>query len=296
MRASRLPLQVPEAVCLPSMTYHEAWEMSYFGANVLHPRTTLPAMKYHIPITIRNFFNQQAAGAAAGRARGCVFTCQAKMAREPPTACERCTRGENAHANGMCLPHPPPRARAGTRVADLAMDQEVYKGKVTIKGIATIDRVTLINVEVGRARLGPVLPEVGLLTIRPNTICMHLPLCACIGVTPSAFLTASMQCARWMQGTGMVGVPGIASRIFASVRDAGINVIMISQASSEQSICFAVKQQDGELAANVLRDRWVAHRPGLERSDPPLLHACVHQSILGWSITSASLTSASVFM
>ena len=38
-------------------SYHEAWELSYFGANVLHPRTTLPAMKYAIPITIRNFFN-----------------------------------------------------------------------------------------------------------------------------------------------------------------------------------------------------------------------------------------------
>ena len=43
--------QVPEAVCLPGLTYHEAWELSYFGANVLHPRTTLPAMKYDIPIT-----------------------------------------------------------------------------------------------------------------------------------------------------------------------------------------------------------------------------------------------------
>lgn len=38
-------------------SYHEAWELSYFGANVLHPRTTLPAMRYEIPITIRNFFN-----------------------------------------------------------------------------------------------------------------------------------------------------------------------------------------------------------------------------------------------
>ena len=44
------------------MTYHEAWELSYFGANVLHPRTTLPAMKYNIPITIRNFFNLSAPG------------------------------------------------------------------------------------------------------------------------------------------------------------------------------------------------------------------------------------------
>ncbi len=48
------------------MTYHEAWELSYFGANVLHPRTTLPAMKYRIPISIRNFFNLVSPG------EGCV--------------------------------------------------------------------------------------------------------------------------------------------------------------------------------------------------------------------------------
>jgi aspartokinase len=49
-------------VCLPTLTYNEAWELSYFGANVLHPRTTLPAMRYKIPIAIRNFFNLDAPG------------------------------------------------------------------------------------------------------------------------------------------------------------------------------------------------------------------------------------------
>jgi bifunctional aspartokinase / homoserine dehydrogenase 1 len=56
------PRKVPEAVCLSYLTYHEAWELSYFGANVLHPRTTLPAMTYSIPVVIRNFFNLDAPG------------------------------------------------------------------------------------------------------------------------------------------------------------------------------------------------------------------------------------------
>lgn len=45
-----------------------------------------------------------------------------------------------------------------------------------------------------------------------------------------------------VEGTGMIGVPGIASRLFGSLREAGISVVMISQASSEHSICFAVPQ------------------------------------------------------
>jgi bifunctional aspartokinase / homoserine dehydrogenase 1 len=43
-----------------------------------------------------------------------------------------------------------------------------------------------------------------------------------------------------VEGTGMIGVPGTAERLFGALRDAGVSVIMISQASSEHSICVAV--------------------------------------------------------
>ncbi len=43
-----------------------------------------------------------------------------------------------------------------------------------------------------------------------------------------------------VRGRGMIGVPGIAGRTFSAVAQANANVLMISQASSEQSICFAV--------------------------------------------------------
>ena len=45
-----------------------------------------------------------------------------------------------------------------------------------------------------------------------------------------------------VEGSGMIGVPGIASRLFGGLREARISVVMISQASSEHSICFAVPQ------------------------------------------------------
>lgn len=43
-----------------------------------------------------------------------------------------------------------------------------------------------------------------------------------------------------LEGRGMLGVPGIAARAFAAVAREGANVLLISQASSEQTICFAV--------------------------------------------------------
>jgi aspartokinase/homoserine dehydrogenase 1 len=56
-----------------------------------------------------------------------------------------------------------------------------------------------------------------------------------------------------VQGTGMVGVPGIAQRVFGRLASNDINVIMISQASSEHSICLAVKSDQAHLAQQVLR-------------------------------------------
>jgi aspartate kinase len=46
-----------------------------------------------------------------------------------------------------------------------------------------------------------------------------------------------------VEGRGMLGVPGIAARTFASVASQGVSVLMISQASSEQSICFMIPMQ-----------------------------------------------------
>ncbi len=47
-----------------------------------------------------------------------------------------------------------------------------------------------------------------------------------------------------VEGRGMMGVPGIAARTFSAVASQGANVLMISQASSEQSICFVIPTVD----------------------------------------------------
>jgi aspartate kinase len=46
-----------------------------------------------------------------------------------------------------------------------------------------------------------------------------------------------------IEGRGMVGVPGVAARTFDTVAKSGASVPLITQASSEQSICFAIPSQ-----------------------------------------------------
>lgn len=55
-----------------------------------------------------------------------------------------------------------------------------------------------------------------------------------------------------IQGSGMVGVAGVSMRLFGALANKDISVILISQASSEHSICFAVTPGNATAAKNAL--------------------------------------------
>lgn len=57
-----------------------------------------------------------------------------------------------------------------------------------------------------------------------------------------------------IQGSGLFGVPGIAGLVFSSLAQAGINVILITQGSSEYSISFAIDPANAKLAREVLEE------------------------------------------
>ncbi|NQV41830.1 MAG: aspartate kinase [Candidatus Marinimicrobia bacterium] len=59
-----------------------------------------------------------------------------------------------------------------------------------------------------------------------------------------------------MQGAGMVGVKGINARLFTCLADKGISVMLVSQAFSEHSTCFAVKPDETDLALMCIDDEF----------------------------------------
>ncbi|BDU18000.1 bifunctional aspartate kinase/homoserine dehydrogenase I [Lysobacter auxotrophicus] len=134
------PRLVPEAVCLPSMSYAEACELAYFGAKVLHPQTMAPVQERGIPLWIRNTKRPEA---------------------------------------------------PGTLIApDSGRDGAPVKGLSLVRDLAIVELV----------------------------------------------------------GNGMVGVPGAAERLFGALRGAGVSVTMISQGSSEHSICCVLRADQAERA------------------------------------------------
>ena len=66
-----------------------------------------------------------------------------------------------------------------------------------------------------------------------------------------------------LEGTGLIGVPGTAERVFAALRNAKVSVVMISQGSSEHSICCVVRGSEAAKGQAALLD---ARSFGVQRS------------------------------
>jgi aspartate kinase len=73
------------------------------------------------------------------------------------------------------------------------------------------------------------------------------------GSGPVRAITAiSRQALLTVQGKGMIGLPGVAARLFSTVASERINVLMISQSSSEYNICLVIEEQLGQRAVRAL--------------------------------------------
>ncbi len=72
------------------------------------------------------------------------------------------------------------------------------------------------------------------------------------------------------EGSGMIGISGFSKRFFEALSDENINVIMITQASSEHSICIGVKEEEA-LAAKKVIDEKFAFEISINKVAPALI-------------------------
>lgn len=88
-----------------------------------------------------------------------------------------------------------------------------------------------------------------------------------------------------IEGRGMLGVPGVAARTFAAVASTGTSVPLITQASSEQSICFAVPAATVEAVLGALQAAFARelHDRDIDRiwaADPVVIITVVGQGMI----------------
>ncbi len=101
---------------------------------------------------------------------------------------------------------------------------------------------------------GTLITETGIKNIRPVKGISH--------IGDIALLT--------LQGNGMVGIPGFSRRLFETLAQEKINIILITQASSEHSICFGIKVEDAERAKKAV-DISFENEIALHKIDPILV-------------------------
>ncbi|WP_296384157.1 bifunctional aspartate kinase/homoserine dehydrogenase I [Winogradskyella sp.] len=70
-----------------------------------------------------------------------------------------------------------------------------------------------------------------------------------------------------LQGNGMVGVPGFSKRLFETLAQEKINIILITQSSSEHSICFGISANDAQRAKEAI-DEVFEYEITLQKIDP----------------------------
>ncbi|HEX8461810.1 MAG TPA: aspartate kinase, partial [Segetibacter sp.] len=73
-----------------------------------------------------------------------------------------------------------------------------------------------------------------------------------------------------LEGTGMVGIPGFSKRLFEALASQKINVILITQASSEHSICVGIESKNIEVAKHAI-DEAFSYEMSIGILDPLLI-------------------------
>jgi len=103
------------------------------------------------------------------------------------------------------------------------------------------------------------------------------------------------QCMITVEGRGMLGVPGIAARLFTAVARSKTSIVMISQASSEQSICFVVPLATRGVVTGALEEEF---RQEIARRDIDRIDAsddCAIVTVVGAGMRSTPGIAGKVF-
>ena len=192
------PRVVPAARCLSSISYDEMLELASLGARVMHPRAVEIAELYDIPIRVRSTFDD---------APGTLIT------RNPEVEDRNRVRGIAAEEDVAKLtlvgvPDRPGIAAAiFTPLAEAGISVDVIIQNVSRHGVTDLS-FTVHQREAAASEkiLKKLAKEIGADGVISDT-----------GIAKVSIV-----------GTGMLGQPGIAAKMFKALADAGINIEMIS--------------------------------------------------------------------
>jgi len=216
------PARVPEAHVIRELSYNEAMELAYFGARVIHPQTMGPVVSKKIPVWIRSSFKPEL--------RGSLISAEGDR-NEPVkgiTMIENVTMLSLEGSGMIGVPGTADRlfhALSKAQVSVLLITQASSEHSITF---------AIPEAHAGRAE-----------KVTRDAFAQEMGLGQVSRVTRDDGVNVLA-----LVGDGMVGIPGVAGRFFSVLGRAGVNVIAISQGSSERNISAVVT---GDSATRALR-------------------------------------------
>ena len=208
------PRVVPHARTIPRLSYAEAAELAYFGAKVLHPKTILPAVVRNIPVRICN--SRDPGG------RDTVVYFDAEMTPRTVKAI--------AHKTGVHILHITSARMLGA-YGFLRAIFEVFERHRTEVDIVTTSEVSVSLSLENAGALDRIVED-----LRPH----------------GAVRVESDRAIVCIVGEGLRNTPGIAGRVFSTIRD--INVLLISQGASNINLTFVVEEERARDAVRLLHE------------------------------------------
>lgn len=219
------PRMVPEARVIPRISYIEVMELSYFGAKVMHSRSIEPAMQKGIPVWVKNTFNPDYPGTV-------IEGGEQKDSR----VVKAITYIDKVAAITIAGAQMVGRPGVARHIFTLLAEHQINVMMIS-QGSSEANITLIIEANQVRTAMDALLPL--------KERCVFRDITANEDV-----------CAVAVVGSGMAGMAGTAGRTFSALGKAGINVMMITQGSSEVNISFVVRQQDGPHAVKVLHDEF----------------------------------------
>lgn len=218
------PRMISEARVIDSISFIEMMEMSYFGAKVIHSRALIPAMEKDIPVYVRNTFNASHPGTLVSRQ---THTDEriVKAVSLIKNSCLISVSGFTTGRPGVAGEIFSALAAAGVNVMLISQGSS----ELNISMIITEDQMTQA--------------EQALAAISER------------GLIKKYSFTTNVQVVS-VVGAGMRGTPGTIARIFRSLGEKHINVLMLSQGSSELNISFVVNEEDGIKAVRAIHEEY----------------------------------------
>ncbi|MBL8727695.1 MAG: bifunctional aspartate kinase/homoserine dehydrogenase I [Planctomycetes bacterium] len=98
-----------------------------------------------------------------------------------------------------------------------------------------------------------------------------------------------------LEGAGMIGVPGTAERAFAALKQARVSVVMISQGSSEHSICCVIREPDAEAARHALLEEFGRELANRQISNVTVVRGIAALAVVGDGMAGRPGTASRLF-